>query len=66
MAIDLIYAVLRFSALMTGFALTAVLFLKGGWDAAAAGLAIVAGTGFVLSLVALVVAGDGASAPTRR
>ena len=64
MAIDLIYAVLRLSALVTGFALAAGLYLKGGWDAAAAALAIVAGMGFVLSLIALFVAGEGPSAPT--
>jgi hypothetical protein len=66
MAIDLLYAVLRLSALVTGLALAAVLYLKGGWEAAAAALAIFAGMGFGLSLIVLLAAGDGTSAPTRR
>lgn len=66
MATDLIYAVVRVSALATVFAIVAVLRLTGGWEAAAAALAIVAGIGFVVGLIALLVAGDGTSAATRR
>lgn len=66
MALDLaIYFVLRLSGLLTVLAFAAVLFLKGGWEAAASGLTLAAGMVFGLSFIALVMARDGTSAQTR-
>jgi hypothetical protein len=66
MSLDLLlFAVLRASAAVTGLSLTAVLFLTGGWEAAVAALAIVAGMAFILSVVVLLAAGESGSPGTR-
>lgn len=59
------YFVFRVSGLLSVLAVTATLFVTGGWDAAAAAFAIAAGMVFVLSFIVLVTVGDGSSAPTR-
>jgi hypothetical protein len=66
MALDLaIYIVLRLSGLLTALALVAVIVLKGGWEAAAGGLMLFVGMVFALSFIALLMAQDRTSAPTR-
>lgn len=65
MALDHIYFVFRLSGLLSVLAVTATIFLTGGWDAAAAAFAIAQGTVFMLSFIRLVAAADGTSAPTR-
>jgi hypothetical protein len=66
MAVDLaIYVVFRLSGLLTALALAAVLFLKGGWEAAAAGLMLAVGMVFGLSFIALLMAQDRTSVQTR-
>jgi hypothetical protein len=66
MSLDfMLYAVLRVSGLVTALSLTADLFLTGGWEAAVAALAIVAGMAFTLSVVVLLAAGESGSPGTR-
>jgi hypothetical protein len=66
MALDLaIYVVFRLSGLLTLLALAAIMVLKGGWEAADAGLMVAAGMFFGLSFIALLVAGERTSAAPR-
>ena len=66
MAVDLaIYFALRLSGLLTALALAGAVLLKGGWEAAIAGLTLAAGLVFALSFIALLMAQDRTSAPTR-
>jgi hypothetical protein len=60
----LLYVVFRLSALLTALAIFGVMLLTGGWEAAAAGFAILTGTAFLLSFVALLLAQDESSTPT--
>jgi hypothetical protein len=62
MSLDLVlYTVLRVSAVVTVLCLAAVFFLTGGWEAAVAALALAAGIAFSLSLVVLLIGGEGTS-----
>jgi hypothetical protein len=66
MALDVVlYVLFRVNGLLTALALFAVVVLKGGWEAAAAGLAIAAGLACGLSFIALLVAQDRSSGPPR-
>jgi H+/gluconate symporter-like permease len=66
MSLDLVlYAAVRASAALTVLLVAAAMLLSGGWEAAVAALAIIAGMGGILSLIALLVAGEGTSDPTR-
>ena len=59
MNLDLdIYVIVLLSGFLTVLAFGAVLLLKGGWEAAATGLTLAAGMAFVLSFIALLVAGE--------
>lgn len=56
------YVVFCLSGLLTLLALAAIMVLKGGWEAADAGLMVAAGMVFGLSFIALLVAGERTSA----
>jgi formate/nitrite transporter FocA (FNT family) len=67
MSLDLVlYRVLRASAVVTVLSLATFVFSTGGWEAAVAALAIAAGMAFSLSLVVLVITGEGTSDRARR
>ena len=60
-----IYAALRLSGLLALLAFAAVLVLKGGWEAAAAGLMVAAGIAFGLTFIALLTDRDRMPGPRR-
>jgi hypothetical protein len=62
MAFDLIlFVVLRVSGLLMVLLLAASMLLKGGWDAVVVALGVGAGMTFALSLIVLLVTGEGTS-----
>ena len=60
------YVMCLVSAALTLLAFGATMFLQGGWQSAAAAFAVLAGAGFLTSLISLRVTGERLASPAPR